>query len=139
MARGEGEADPLVRAYKTILNRILDQRPSGTRQRLADVLGKNRSFVTQITSPAYATPVPHKHVETILAVCHAGPAERASFLAAYRRAHHDAGRMAEPGRSRQLSLTVPDFGDDKTNAAFDRAISDFVARMSGFITREGEP
>ena len=35
--------------------------PSGTRQRLAAALGKNRSFVTQITSPAYATPIPARH------------------------------------------------------------------------------
>ncbi len=40
-------------AYKAILAQIIDDRPSGTRQRLAAALGKHRSFVTQITSPAY--------------------------------------------------------------------------------------
>ena len=57
-----GAADDAIRAYKPILASIIDRRPSGTRQRLADELGKNRSFVTQITSPTYSTPIPAKHL-----------------------------------------------------------------------------
>ena len=45
-------ADDAIRDYKQILAAIIDRRPSGTRQRLADELGKNRSFITQIISPA---------------------------------------------------------------------------------------
>ena len=44
--------DP-VAEYKAILKRVLDNRPSGTRQRLAKALGKNRSFISQIANPAY--------------------------------------------------------------------------------------
>ena len=51
------------RDYKRILLRVLDLRPSGTRQRLADALGKNRSFVSQITNPAYPVPIPPRHLE----------------------------------------------------------------------------
>ncbi len=54
MAREDIE-DAII-AYKSILAQIIDNRPSGTRQRLATALGKHRSFVTQITSPTYATP-----------------------------------------------------------------------------------
>ena len=42
-----------------------DNRPSGTRQRLAGALGKNRSFVSQIANPAYPVPIPVQHLETI--------------------------------------------------------------------------
>ena len=52
-----------VAEYKRILLRVLDLRPSGTRQRLADALGENRSFVSQITNPAYPVPIPPRHVE----------------------------------------------------------------------------
>ena len=41
-----------VAEYKRILLRVLDLRPSGMRQRLADALGANRSFVSEITNPA---------------------------------------------------------------------------------------
>src|SRR6476620_2832028 len=72
---------------KAMLQRVLESRPSGTRQRIAAALAKNRSFVTQITSPAYDTPIPARHVDLILEICHFSPAERDAFLAAYRSAH----------------------------------------------------
>jgi hypothetical protein len=46
-----------VAEYKRILQRVLENRPSGTRQRLATALGTNRSFVSQIANPAYTTPI----------------------------------------------------------------------------------
>ena len=140
MAKLDGEAETHIRAYKTVLSEALDQRPSGTRQRLADALGKHRSFVTQITSPSYTTPIPQKHVATILSVVHFSPAERDQFLASYRLAHRGANGLGDPARkSRHLSLVVPDLGDDKSNAAFDRAITDFIVKMSGLIRKaEGE-
>ncbi|MGO7624061.1 hypothetical protein ACC687_38795, partial [Rhizobium ruizarguesonis] len=59
MAREDTE-DSII-AYKSILAQIIDNRPSGTRQRLSTALGKHLSFVTQITSPTYATPLPARH------------------------------------------------------------------------------
>src|SRR5687768_5102695 len=82
-----------VAEYKTILQRVLESRPSGTRQRIAAALSKNRSFVTQITSPAYDTPIPAKHVDLVLEICHFAPAEREAFLAAYRRAHPNRHKL----------------------------------------------
>ncbi|MER8385593.1 hypothetical protein NKG60_24175 [Mesorhizobium sp. M1428] len=120
-----------IRAYKTILSQVIDQRPSGMRQRLADALGKHRSFVTQISSPAYSTPIPSKHLPAIFSVCHFSPAERDHFLEAYHRAH--PGKMslaAGMRRTRHVSLIVPDFGDDKQNAALDRAVNDFIQKIT---------
>ena len=76
--------DRNVADYKVILRRVLDNRPSGTRLKLAAALGKNRSFVTQITNPAYLVPIPAKHVAIIFEVCHLSGAERAAFLEAYK-------------------------------------------------------
>ncbi|TIS11828.1 MAG: hypothetical protein E5X10_19335, partial [Mesorhizobium sp.] len=36
----EAGAEDAIRAYKTILSQVIDQRPSGMRQRLADALGR---------------------------------------------------------------------------------------------------
>jgi hypothetical protein len=125
------DAEAAIRAYKTILSTVIDQRPSGTRQRLADTLGKHRSFVTQITSAAYSTPIPAKHLQAIFSVCHFSTQERDAFLAAYRAAHpgkaaHEAGLR----RSRHISLVVPDLGDDRQNAALDRAINEFIHKIT---------
>ncbi|PSJ56983.1 hypothetical protein [Kumtagia ephedrae] len=131
-------ADDAIRAYKTLLAEIIDRRPSGTRQRLADELGKNRSFVTQIASPAYSTPIPAKHLPVIIAVCHFGPAERDRFLAAYERAH--PGKAPLPAgftRTRHLSIGVPDLGDTAKNAALDRAVADFVQRIADLFEKDG--
>lgn len=141
MDRPESEPagpETYIRAYKLLLLKVLEQRPSGTRQRLADALGKHRSFVTQITSPSYATPIPQKHLATLFSVCHFSQAERDAFMAAYRKAHKgrlDIGDAAR--RTRHLTLLVPDLGDDKHNAAFDKAVGEFIQKMAGLMRKSG--
>ena len=122
-----------------MLSAVIDQRPSGTRQRLADALGKHRSFVTQITSPAYSTPIPSKHLPLIFSVCHFSTAGARPFP---RRLSGGASRQGATARraagaSRHLSLTVPDLGDDKQNAALDRAINEFIHRISSIAGKGG--
>lgn len=132
MAR-ESMEDPII-SYKTILAQIIDNRPSGTRQRLAAALGKHRSFVTQITSPAYSTPLPARHLATIFRVCHFSPVEQARFVEAYHAAH--PGKLPEFGISeglRSLSLMVPDLGDDKKNRLLDEAVTDFVQKIATLL------
>jgi hypothetical protein len=135
MAR-EGIEDDAIIAYKTVLSAIIDNRPSGTRQRLATALGKHRSFVTQVTSPAYATPLPARHLETIFRVCHFSPTEQQHFLKAYQLAH--PGKLPEPGGdgTRQLTLTVPDLGDTKKNRKFDEAVTEFIQKIASLALGE---
>ena len=134
----EPGSEEAIRAYKTILSQVIDQRPSGMRQRLADALGKHRSFVTQISSPTYSVPIPSKHLPAIFSVCHFSPAERDQFLAAYHQAH--PGKMSVASglrKTRHVSLIVPDFGDDKQNAALDRSINEFIHRISSIAGKSG--
>jgi len=120
-----------VAAYKHLLKEALDRRPSGMRQRLAKAIGKNRSFVSQISNPAYPTPIPAEHVDRILEVCHFAPEERAAFLKAYRAAHpRRALQAAPPSGSRILTVDVPNFSDAEKNRAFDKAVEDMVARLA---------
>ncbi|NLS06202.1 hypothetical protein HGP14_22950 [Rhizobium sp. P32RR-XVIII] len=129
MAREDTE-DAII-AYKDILAQIIDNRPSGTRQRLATELGKHRSFVTQITSPTYATPLPARHLATIFRVCHFSPAEQDRFLDAYQVAH--PGKLPEFGATeklRHLSIMVPDFGDERRNRLLEEAITDLVQKIA---------
>ena len=136
--KGPNESVEHIRAYKHLLLKVLEQRPSGTRQRLADALGKHRSFVTQITSPIYATPIPQKHLATIFAVCHFSPAEREAFVVAYRKAHRGRLDIGDAERrTRHLTLIVPDLGDDKQNAALDKAVNDFIQKMTSLIKPSG--
>jgi hypothetical protein len=111
-----------VAEYKRILLRVLDLRPSGTRQRLADALGANRSFVSQITNPAYPVPIPD--------------AERRAFLEAYERAH--PGRLQQPHRPsphlRHVTLYVPDLNDPAKNAELDKMLGDMATRMAALIS-----
>ncbi|HEY9013014.1 MAG TPA: hypothetical protein VIN06_18565 [Devosia sp.] len=136
-AKAQIQPEEAIVAYKRILQDVLNQRPSGTRQRLADALGKNRSFVTQMTSPTYPTPIPHRHLATVLAVCHFTPEVRDAFMAAYRLAHPKRFELGESRNARHLNLLVPDFGDDKRNAAFDKAVIEFVQKMAGLVGERG--
>jgi hypothetical protein len=133
---GEGNEAAVAR-YKTVLQRVIDNRPSGTRQRLAGVLGKNRSFISQITNPAYATPIPARHVETIFEICHFSPTDRRNFLKAYADAHPRRLSAEQPERRvRAHTIYLPDLGDDDRNHELDRTIGEFVQRLTRLI--EGE-
>jgi hypothetical protein len=125
----EGDLEAVAR-YKSIFKAVLDNRPSGMRLRLAHVLGKNRSFISQIANPAYPIPIPVQHLNTIFEVCHFSPAEKAAFLDAYGRAHpRRAGRLGGVPRERTLTLHLPDLGSQKRNAQLDALLHDFVRRL----------
>jgi hypothetical protein len=119
-----------VAAYKTVLRDVLDQRPSGTRQRLATALGKNRSFVSQISNPAYSVPIPAKHLDAIFEICHFPPVEKRAFLEAYGRAHPRPLRVAHTEvRRRVVALELPDLGSARMNREFDDLMRDVVRRL----------
>jgi hypothetical protein len=126
-----------VAAYKAVLKRVVDNRPSGTRHRLANVLGKNRSFISQITNPVYAVPIPAQHLDAIFEVCHFTPAERQEFLTAYAAAHpRRLDLVKKSGRTRTLTLTLPDLGDARRNRKLDEAIAEMARRLARFAEDE---
>src|SRR6516162_9783914 len=103
-ALDEAEEVSAVAGYKRIFKEVLDGRPSGMRIRLAHAMGKNRSFVSQISNPAYPVPVPVQHLNTIFEVCHFPPAAKQSFLRAYARAHpRRLGQLAKTPRDPALA------------------------------------
>ena len=120
-----------VAAYKRLLASILDRRPSGTRQRLATALAKNRSFVSQITNPAYATPIPAAHLAVIFDVCHFAPNEEQAFRALYERAHPKrlTASAERPGRA----VALPDLGDESRNARLHAIVSTFVSQLADLL------
>src|SRR5687767_4935571 len=125
-----------VAEYKTILQRVLESRPSGTRQRIAAALAKNRSFVTQITSPAYGTPIPARHLDLILEICHFSPAEREAFLSAYRRAHPNRHVLARgTHRLRPHTIYLPDLGAPEKNRQMDALVADFIQKLTDLIVK----
>ena len=129
------EAAPGATAeYKRLLQQVCDNRPSGTRGRLAVALGTNRSFVSQLVNPVYAMPIPSQHLETIFEVCHFSPAERAAFLAAYDKAHPGRRDAGEPSAGvRVISLTVPDLGDARRNQAVDAVMAEYARQLARLV------
>jgi hypothetical protein len=118
-----------VAVYKALLRDVLDRRPSGTRQRLAAALGTNRSFISQISNPAYDVPIPAQHIGAIFDICHLSAAERAEFLAAYSRAH--PRRLLTPvaaARPRIVVLSLPDLGP-AANRAVDARLNTMATEL----------
>jgi len=137
-----GSKEALVAAYKGILQSYIDLRPSGVRLKIADAIGKHKSFVSQIANPNYPVPVPGRHVGTIMDICHFSPEERETFLAAYRAAHPNQSRKVKPaGRGaaghHTLHVEVPNFGDARIQHEVEDAIRD-VARRIIAIARKDE-
>jgi len=133
----DGSASNDVAEYKRLLQVICDNRPSGTRGRLALALNTNRSFVSQLVNPAYAMPIPAQHLQTIFEVCHFSPSERAHFLAAYDRAH--PGRRDSPDDekpTRLVSLRIPDLGNPRRNRAIDELLAEYARHLIKFVAAQ---
>lgn len=123
--------------YKGILRDVLNARPSGTRQRLAMALGKNRSFITQIANSASAVPVPAQHLQQIFELCHFSSTERDRFMAAYQTAHPRRLIQAMPHpHMRDTVLHLPDLGDKRKNRMLDAMLTE-IARSISQVSREG--
>jgi hypothetical protein len=126
-----------VAAYKRIFKEVLDKTPSGMRLRLAHAMGKNRSFVSQISNPAYPVPIPVQHLNTIFDVCHFPPATKTAFLEAYARAHpRRMDLLDEIPRERIVMLHLPDLGSSKRNAQLEALMQEFARRLITIFQNE---
>ena len=129
-ASKEVDNSTAVAQYKTILQKVLDARPSGTRQRIASALGKNRSFVSQIANPSYATPIPARHLDLIMEICHFSQGERQTFLDVYAAAHPRRMSLIDVRpKVRPHTIFLPDFGDAERNRKVEALIGDFVLKL----------
>ena len=137
IASSEAAEAGAVAVYKRIFKEVLDSRPSGMRLRLATAIGKNRSFVSQISNPAYPVPIPVQHLNTIFEVCHFPPQAKATFLRAYARAHpRRVGRLTDGPHDRALTLHLPDLGSAKKNAQLDTLLQEFARRLTAIMRDE---
>ena len=127
----------LIASYKRVLRSYLDQRPSGVRQKIAQVLGTHKSFVSLITNPSDATPIPARHLEAIMDVCHLSDPEKKRFLEAYNLAHPD---QAAPPRGhlhfKTLHIQVPVLKNHDKQEALELLVQDTVRRLYNLFAEE---
>ena len=133
-----------VRRYKLLLQTFLKRRGSGSRQVIAEALGNTRSFVTQITSPAYDLAIPAQHVLRIVELARLDPDERRMFLDAYIEAHPERGpEILGPSTSeggRTIVIEVPAL----SNATAQRHLEQAIRRVADeivatFVAMDGGP
>lgn len=137
MAPAQPDRATLVAAYKQLLRAYIDQRPSGARQKIAQVLGTHKSFISQITNPNDPTPVPARHLEAIIDLCHLSPPQQERFLDAYAAAHPDQwpARRDRHRHYKTLHLQIPVLDDPEQQRAFEDYIRDSVRRLSALVHR----
>ncbi len=131
MAAGREQRRAAIAAYKELLREFIDRRPSGLRGRLARALGKHKSFISQITNPAYDVPIPAGDLPVLFEVCHLTPDERRRFLDLYEKAHprgarRTAGRAAVP---QEIRIPLPTFARAETALEVEATIREFAARV----------
>ncbi|MBT8365903.1 MAG: hypothetical protein KJP23_14500 [Deltaproteobacteria bacterium] len=132
--------EELVARYKRILQRYINQRPSGARIKIAEELNKNKSFVTQITNPSYTIPVPARHLNVIFDICHFTAKERETFLKAYTVAHPNYQyRVVKPasipnqGR-RTLSIEVPVLENSVKQKQIESMIKEYAHQLFQLVS-----
>lgn len=129
----EDNGEPLkpVAEYKRYLQGCIDRRPSGLRQKLATALGKHKSFVSQITNPNYAVPIPAGDLHVIFEICHLSPEERSRFLALYEQAHPNRAARARPPLSQphELRIVLPEFRSEEVARQVEKTIADLASRV----------
>ncbi|UZF93423.1 hypothetical protein [Bosea sp. NBC_00550] len=111
-----------VRRYKLLLQAFLKRRGTGARQAIAESLGHTRSFVTQITSPAYDLAIPGGQVRAIVKLAELTPEEERIFLEAYVEAHPERAAEVYAQADRSLSIALPDLGDPAAQARLETLI-----------------
>lgn len=130
-----------VAEYKLYLRDCIDRRPSGMRQKIATALGKHKSFVSQITNPAYTVPIPAGDLHVIFDVCHFAPEERSRFLELYERAHpfRTAGARPPANLPHDLRIILPAFKTEAMARQVEKTIIDLANRVIRMAqTAEGE-
>jgi hypothetical protein len=118
-----------IGAYKIILRRAIDQRPSGIRQKIAQVLGTHKSFISQITNPNDPTPIPARHLDAIIDVCHLSAGERQQFVDAWNSAHPSqmpVSRQLQRHHYKTLHIQIPVLDDSARQQALEAFIQDTV-------------
>jgi hypothetical protein len=124
-----------IAAYKAILKDYIDRRPAGMRARIADALGKHKSFVSQLTNPIYPMPVPARHLSAIFDICHFSAEERKTFLKAYALAHPARAADGMSGEDsllpqrKTLSIEIPVLADSRKQRALEVLIRQFIERV----------
>ncbi len=139
MQKPGGPEPRLVAAYKAILKEYIDRRPSGMRARIAATLGKNKSFVSQLTNPVYPMPIPARHLPAIVDICHFSAEERRTLLKAYAAAHpgkqtdEGAARAGAPPRRKPLTVEIAVIDDPRKQHALEALVREFAERVSDII------
>lgn len=124
--------DELIRDYKLLLQEYLSIRPAGYRRKIADAIGSNRSFVSQITSPQYRVPIPGANLQKIMDVCHFSPLERMMFTAAFVRAHPNQAEMVERQNAdddARIDIDLSRIADPKIRALISQTVRHQVEAM----------
>jgi hypothetical protein len=136
MADTAAQASDAIAEYKVLLRRYIDRRPSGTRQRLAEAFGTHKSFISQVTNPAYRVPLPAQHIPALFKVCHLNPQEQRTFLDVYARAHPGQFGAIEELASLDegvLRIPLPRFADPECRLQVEQLIRDFAEQVIALL------
>lgn len=132
---GNQRRSDLIAAYKELLRVYLEKRPSGLRRKISEVIGTNRSFVSQITNPKYSVPIPSHYVHRIISVCHFSPAERVAFISAYLGAHPRRAELVEGAGADSLTIDLSAVADESQRYLIRRTLREtadsLIALASG--------
>ena len=122
----------LIAEYKIILRSAIDKRPSGIRQKIAQIIGTHKSFVSQITNPNDPTPIPYRHLEAISDICHLSPKEEQKFFAAYSIAHpnQSVSHQHLQRHFKTLHIQVPVLNNAERQQEFETFVRDLIRKMS---------
>lgn len=124
-----------IAVYKSLLREAIEQRPSGLRLKIAEVLGTHKSFISQITNPTDPTPIPARHLEAIFDVCHFSQQEKEVFLAAYRHAHpkRNTSQIAEHRHYKTLHMQIPVLESAEQQRQLEALLREHVRQLCHFL------
>ena len=128
-----------VAYYKLLLNTFLDRRPPGSRQALADAIGKDRSFISQVANPGYPVALPARYVRAICSVSRFTAAEEQVFLRAYLAAHPDRaadiyGLQQRAGGVHRLAIAVPALENNEQQQKMELFLQGFTRDLADLLS-----
>ena len=136
MTDDSNQPNDAITEYKALLRQYIDRRPSGTRQKLAEAFGTQKSFISQIINPSYRVPLPAQHIPALFRVCHLSPEEQRTFLDVYARAHPGQFAAMEELTSFEadvLRIPMPKFSDPAQRKQAEQLIKAYAERIISLL------
>lgn len=125
-----------ITAYKEVIHKALARCPRGTKSKITKELSKNASYISQITNPEYAIPIPGQYVNKIVNICALNSEEEKQFRHLYAVAHPDKEKKRTRSNN-EICIQLPKSMNATERRRVEQAINEIAETIINLVAGNG--